>query len=238
VATVDYDYQKRHWQGVDNRRHPSHRAFAEPKLRFILQHLPPRAEPRSMLEIGAGNGYFSYTFDSAFALTCLDFSRNMLDMNPIPWERKVVGDAEQLPFDDDHFDVVFCGNLLHHLEDPLVAVRQMRRVARSHVVLIEPNVQNPLMAAFGAIKREEWGALKFTSRYVKALGERAGLRLRAHQAQGSVVPNKTPRALLPVLARIDGASPVGFYHVAIFDVSSRVTADVVGALLREREEGR
>jgi ubiquinone/menaquinone biosynthesis C-methylase UbiE len=221
IGTVGYEQQKNHWDRVAKRRDPDHpvvRAFAEPKLRFILEHLPPRTQSRSMLEVGAGNGFFSLFLEKAFILTCLDFSRNMLEMNPLPWKHKVLGDAEALPFPADHFDVVFCGNLLHHLEDPIVAVREMRRVAREHVILIEPNVQNPLMAAFGLIKREEWGTLKFNSRYLKRLGDRAGLLLRIHRAQGSVVPNKTPRALLPLLSRFDGASPIGFYHVAIFDV--------------------
>jgi SAM-dependent methyltransferase len=221
MASVDYDEQKDYWEGIEKRRTPAHpavRAFAEPKLEFVCQTLDHDGEPLSMLEVGAGNGYFSHTFASAFELTCLDFSRNMLEMNPMPWDQKVVGDAENLEYDDDAFDVVFCGNLLHHLEDPLIAVREMARVARKHVVLIEPNIVNPLMFAFGAIKPEERGSLKFTPGYVKGLGRRAGMGLRGFASHGSIVPNKTPMLLLPILRRIDGASPVGFYHVAIFDV--------------------
>jgi len=33
-----------------------------------------------------------------------------------------------------------------------------------------------------------------------------------------VVPNKTPSPAISLLQRIDGTSPVGFYHIAIFDV--------------------
>lgn len=221
MSTVDYDEQKDYWEGIKKRRKPHHpvvRAFAEPKLDFVRDCIGDRGEKLSMLEVGAGNGYFSHTFDKAFELTCLDFSKNMLEMNPVPWERKVVGDAENLQFDDDSFDVVFCGNLLHHLEDPLIAVREMARVARKHVVLIEPNIVNPLMFAFGALKPEERGSLKFTPGYVKRLGRRAGMRLRGFASHGSIVPNKTPLPLLPVLRRIDGSSPVGFYHVAVFDI--------------------
>ena len=222
MATVDYQQQLDYWETRKKRRSPSHpavRAFARPKLRFIVDALgcaPDRST--TMLEVGAGNGYFSVTFAEAFDLCALDFSQNMLDQNPLPPERKVQGDAENLPFEDDAFDVVFCGNLLHHLEDPVIAVREMKRVARDHVVLIEPNIQNPLMFGFGLSKREEWGSLKFTSSYVKNLGKAAGLRERAFTSHGSVVPNKTPGVLLGALRALDGSSPVGFYHVAIFDV--------------------
>ncbi len=222
MPTVDYDKQKAFWEAVKKRRAPDHPvvlAFAEPKLSFILGHLDVTGSSRPrMLEVGCGNGYFSHTFAKAFDLTCLDFSRNMLEMHPLPWDRKVVGDAEDLCFGDNSFDVVFCGNLLHHLEDPLVAVREMKRVARRNVVLIEPNTVNPLMFLFNLLKPEERGALKFTARYLKALGTGVSLRWRAQCAQGSIVPNKTPPQLLALLCAIDWAWPLGFYHIAIFDV--------------------
>ncbi|MFU8803950.1 MAG: class I SAM-dependent methyltransferase [Bradymonadaceae bacterium] len=221
MASVDYDDQKKYWEGMDKRRkayHPVVKAFARPKLDFMLQHLDHGDRQLTMLEVGAGNGYFSHTFNDVFDLISLDFSANMLEMNPLPRAQKVVGDAEDLQFEDDSFDVVFCGNLLHHLEDPLIAVQEMRRVARKHVILIEPNVMNPLMFAFGLLKPEERGALKFTANYVRGLGIKAGMELRGFASQGSIVPNKVPIFLLPFLSRIDGVSRLGFYHVAIFDV--------------------
>lgn len=222
MSHVDYDEQKGYWEGRNSRRSPRHpvvRAFAEPKLELILEHIPSaRSEELTMLEIGAGNGYLSHTLDSAFTLTALDFSPNMLAMNPLDEDQKVVGDAENLEFEDDSFDVVFCGNLLHHLESPIVAVKEMRRVARDHVVLLEPNRTNPLMFAFGLAVKEERGCLKFSRRYVEELGQRAGMKLRALDTHGAIVPNKTPRALLPLIRQIDGSNPLGFYHIAIFDV--------------------
>lgn len=221
---VDYNEQKNYWEGIAKRRKPWNpviKAFAEPKLDFILRTLPPPPEESgrwSMLEVGAGNGYFSFTFDQAFDLTALDFSQNMLDMNPLPAARKVCGNAESLPFDDDSFDVVFCGNLLHHLEQPLSAVGEMKRVARRFVVLLEPNTVNPLMFGFGLLKKEERGTLKFTPAYMRKLGADAGLTLLGFSTQGMILPNKTPEALLPVFESIDVPSIMGFYHVAVFGV--------------------
>ncbi len=40
------------------------------------------------------------------------------------------GDAENLPFDDDSFDVVHAHQVLQHVGDPVVALREMMRVAR------------------------------------------------------------------------------------------------------------
>ena len=41
-----------------------------------------------------------------------------------------LGDAYALEFDDDSFDVVHAHQMLHHLTDPVAALREMRRVCR------------------------------------------------------------------------------------------------------------
>lgn len=171
-----------------------------------------------MLEVGCGNGFFSAALNEEFDLTCMDFSKNMLEMNPVSREQKAVGNVESMGFGDNSFDIVFCGNLLHHLEDPVKAVSEMKRVARQNVVLVEPNTINPLMFLFNLLKREERGALRFTARYVRSLGIKNGLRIRAQSAQGAIVPNKTPESLLPLLRAVDWPNPLGFYHIAIFDI--------------------
>ena len=50
----------------------------------------------------------------------------------------VVADVERLPFADDSFDLVFVHDGLHHLEDPMVGLREMARVARRAVSVNEP----------------------------------------------------------------------------------------------------
>lgn len=219
---VDYDQQKAFWEGIGERRAPDHPAvlaFARPKLDLVLRALPAgSSRPRTMLEVGAGNGFFSHTFSKEFELTALDFSQNMLDKNPLPAERKVLGDGEPLPFEENTFDVVLCGSLLHHLERPIDAVREMTRVARRFVVLIEPNSVNPMMFLFGLLKKAERGTLKFTRGYVRRLGLRAGLELRALHTHGMILPNKTPPVALPLLTSLDRPYPLGFYHIGVFAV--------------------
>jgi SAM-dependent methyltransferase len=214
-----YADQKKYWEGIRERRTPSHPAvlaFARPKIEFIQGHIPAGA---SLLEVGAGNGFLSNVLAPVYDLTALDFSSTRLDLNPLSADKKVCGDAEHLPFADGSFDVVLCANLLHHLGDPAVAVREMRRVATRHVVLLEPNALNPLMFMFVLIRPEERAATKFTPQYLRDLGRNQGLALRAFASLGAIVPNQTPTSLLPALRRIDGKYPLplGFYNIAIFD---------------------
>lgn len=214
--------QEQYWSRPGKRRAPEHpavAAFAQPKIELILRALGlTRGERPTLLEIGAGSGYFSVPLLEHFDLTCLDLSQAMLDQNPVPAARKLQGDAQRLQMPDKSYEYVFCSNLLHHLPKPEAAMREMRRVARRAVLIVEPNALNPLMLAFSAIKPAERGALKFSAGYVKRLGRDAGLALRCFKTQGSIVPNATPRNWVAALKRIDFAQPLGFYHVAVFDV--------------------
>jgi 2-polyprenyl-3-methyl-5-hydroxy-6-metoxy-1,4-benzoquinol methylase len=53
----------------------------------------------------------------------------------------VAGDADALPFADEQFELTFCQTLLIHTEDPLQAIREMKRVTATggYVVALEPN---------------------------------------------------------------------------------------------------
>jgi ubiquinone/menaquinone biosynthesis C-methylase UbiE len=91
------------------------------------------------LEIGAGTGYFSLNLLQAGVVreaVCTDISRGMLDELertaarlglPVTTARC---DAQQLPFADDTFDLVFGHAVLHHLPDLDAAFREFRRVLR------------------------------------------------------------------------------------------------------------
>jgi SAM-dependent methyltransferase len=51
----------------------------------------------------------------------------------------VAGDATNLPFPDDAFDLVVCQALLINLPDPAAAVREFARVSRDRVAAVEPD---------------------------------------------------------------------------------------------------
>ena len=45
--------------------------------------------------------------------------------------------AEALPCDDGAYDLVFLGQLLHEVEDPLLVLKEARRVGRLRVAVLE-----------------------------------------------------------------------------------------------------
>ena len=171
----------------------------------------------TVLDVGAGNGYFTWLLEAWGPTIAVDFARTMLSQHPA--RLRVQGDALRLPFTDGAVDVAFCGNLLHHLDDPEGAVAEMARVASRYVILVEPNRNNPLMFAFGLLKPAERGTLGMHRSRLVSLIEGSGLELVASTTMGTVVPNKTPLALLPFLRLVDGMSPLGFYAIAVGRVS-------------------
>lgn len=209
--------QIRYWESFGQRRSPDHpavQAFAAPKVAFVRDTLPNSVE--SLLEVGSGNGYLSTQLAKHYRTVCVDFALNMLRMHPYPARWKIQARAETLPLADSSFDAVLCANLLHHLDSPIAAVREMARVARSHVVVIEPNACSPPMFLFSLFKKEERGGMKFLPRYVRSLGKKCDLVLVAFTKQGWVLPNRTPPAVVPYLSRLESFSSTGFYSIAIF----------------------
>ncbi len=213
-----YESQKLYWKSPGERRKPDHpviKAFAEPKIRYINNVIRKDQEgkPLSLLDVGCGNGFFTHYFEEFYTTYALDFSKVMLKNNSS--KKKICGSATQLPFGDDSFDIAFCSNLLHHLEEPEVAILEMKRVSREYVVLSEPNRNNSLMFMFGIIKKEERGTLRFSLRYMQRLIEGAGLRLICASKRGIILPNKTPSFLLPLLRRLEGEFAFAFYNIIV-----------------------
>jgi len=212
-------HQKDFWEIPKKRREPWHpviQAFVQPKIEQIKAVLSQNGEDLchlSLLDVGCGNGFFSYYFEKLLTTICIDYSNFMLLLNPC--EKKICASATKLPFVDNSFDIVFCSNLLHHLEKPLLAVEEMRRVSRKYVVLSEPNANNPLMFLNSLTVKEERGALKFSSTYLMDIALSSKLTVISLDSMGIVLPNKTPEVLLPLLKLLDGKLPIGFYNMVI-----------------------
>jgi SAM-dependent methyltransferase len=200
-------YRRTRYRAPDD---PLVAAYAEPKLDFVRRHVPLAG--RRVLDVGCGNGVFTTRLAAlAGRVLGVDISTHMLGQNPHP--DRVEGATAALPFRDRAFDVVFAANLLHHLEDPRIALRELRRCSARHVVLIEPNRWNPLMLGFALLVRAERGVLRSTRRRLVASVEAAGLRVAAQRVTGMISQNNTPAFLVPWLRRFDGEFRLGEYIV-------------------------
>ncbi len=210
-------FQKDYWErkSLEERRPPDHpvvRQYVLPKIDLVQEHIPLDQKTK-LLDVGCGNGFFSYYFDRICDTTGVDFSAKMLAQNPI--RQKLLMDAGHLSFQDMAFDVVFCHALLHHVEDMDGVLQEMRRVSRKYVVVLEPNRNNPLMFLFSALVPEERKALDFSKDHLRKKLEGNGLKVRAAFSHGMTVPNKTPTALLPLVKLLDFVQPLGMTNILI-----------------------
>jgi SAM-dependent methyltransferase len=78
--------------------------------------------------------------------------------------RALQGDLRDLPFADDGFDLVLCTEVLEHLPDPQVVVRELARVSRDHLFVTVPH--EPFFRAGNVA----------TGRYLSRLGSTPGHR--------------------------------------------------------------
>jgi ubiquinone/menaquinone biosynthesis C-methylase UbiE len=95
---------------------------------------------RSVLDVGTGTGVFAEAFAGlSLKVTGIDPNANLLRtarglVGPVTF---VEGIAEELPFEDDAFDLAFLGLVLHETDDPVRALREASRVARLRVAVLE-----------------------------------------------------------------------------------------------------
>ena len=79
----------------------------------------------SVLDLGSGTGA-AYEQLLNFETTAIDPDKKMLELNT--FENKVLGSAENLPFEDNSFDNVFCCFVWRNVSDTNKALREVYRV--------------------------------------------------------------------------------------------------------------
>jgi ubiquinone/menaquinone biosynthesis C-methylase UbiE len=108
-----------------------------PPTRQVLARLPEIPNAR-ILDLGCGQGNTTRCLaDALKPAVCigLEYDADLVEYaktrpdNP-PSVRFQQGDATQLTFADESFDIVFCRYLLIHMADPIPVIREMMRVVR------------------------------------------------------------------------------------------------------------
>jgi ubiquinone/menaquinone biosynthesis C-methylase UbiE len=105
---------------------------------MVTAGLEANHAPASVLDVGTGAGHTAFAFaPHAGSVEALDITREMLDeVERGAAHRSLsnvhcrLGDAEALPFPDDHFDIVTSRLCAHHFQHPDAFVREAARVLR------------------------------------------------------------------------------------------------------------
>jgi SAM-dependent methyltransferase len=123
-----YDTQREH-DRLRFERDPSKVFLSEAIVPWVLGAVLPKAR---IVDIAGGSGWYASRIVRAAPVTVvgLDISVSMIEQraeDPMLTEN-IVGDMETLPFDDGSFDAALFVGALHHVPDPLAALREAARV--------------------------------------------------------------------------------------------------------------
>ena len=195
--------------------HPVIKEYVLPKISAIQEYVNMDKNTK-VLDVGCGNGFFTYYFDKICNVYGIDFSEQMIAMNPV--KNTTVMNAENIGFMDKSFDIVFCHALLHHVEDVDKVINEMKRVTRRYLIFLEPNRNNPLMFLFSLCVKEEWRAMRFSLCYMKKIITRNKLDIIKAFSYGLIVPNKTPIFALPLLRLFNFPNPFGITNFLIVKI--------------------
>ena len=149
------DYQTRFWdQGG--------REYEDRAEAVALRRLLPRRGDL-LLEVGAGAGRNTPRYQGYARVVLMDYSLTQMQQAQARLGRDsryvyVAADVYRLPFVDGLFDGATMIRVLHHLAEPLLALRQIRRVLQSEGVFIleYANKQNLKAILRYLLRRQDW----------------------------------------------------------------------------------
>lgn len=117
------------------------------------RQIPVFIENGFLLEIGCGRGeYLAKMRDLGWNVRGVDVNQEAIDFAKNHYQLDVcLAGADNLPYDDSFFDVVFLKHVLEHLHEPIAAMREIRRVLKPNgqILITTPNTSSLGNRLFG-----------------------------------------------------------------------------------------
>jgi len=167
-----------------------------------------------LLEVGCANGPYTFEFTNVgFKMTGLDLSTKNIEeankrakVNNIKDIKFIVGDAENLSFQDDTFGGIISLSTLRYVPNPQKAINEMYRVVQKgkNIVIDFPNKRSPW---FNYLKPLLTGKKHihdhhYTTNEIKQMLQNAGFR-EIEAKRILYTPKATPSAMLGFMKGID-----------------------------------
>lgn len=170
-----------------------------------LGELFTRADPKSLLDVGCGEGVLTHKWAGALAprrVVGID-----LEDPPIQaeWAKRQAENldyrimkAEDLPFARDEFDVATAIEVLEHVPDPAHTVAEMARVASGHLLVSVP--REPLWRGLNVVRGAYLSELGNTPGHLNHWSKRSFVSLLSRH--GEVVEARSPFPWTMLLVRV------------------------------------
>jgi 2-polyprenyl-3-methyl-5-hydroxy-6-metoxy-1,4-benzoquinol methylase len=170
-----------------------------------LQELFEHAEPRSLLDVGCGEGVLVQRWAQHLGegrVVGIDLEEESIQAG---WtERKApnleyrVVEAENLPFATNEFDLATAIEVLEHVPDPEQTLGEMARCAERHLLVSVP--REPLWRMLNMSRGAYWSKLGNTPGHLNHWSRRSFVRLLSRH--GDVVETRSPFPWTMLLVRL------------------------------------
>ena len=169
-----------------------------------LDELLDRAAPRSLLDVGCGEGVLVHRWAQSLGdghrLVGIDLEEDSIQAgwaeHQAPNLEYRVMQAENLPFADGEFELASAIEVLEHLPDPEHTVGEMARCAASHLLVSVP--REPLWRMLNMARGAYWSALGNTPGHLNHWSKRSFVELLSRHGEVAEVRSPFPWTMLLV----------------------------------------
>jgi SAM-dependent methyltransferase len=171
-----------------------------------LDELLARADPRSLLDVGCGEGVLVHKWAQRLGETRrivgIDLEEESIQAG---WSQRTapnleyrVMQAESLPFADGEFDLATAIEVLEHVPDPEHTLSEMARCAERHLLVSVP--REPLWRMLNVARGAYWPALGNTPGHLNHWSKHAFVELLSRH--GDVIGVRSPFPWTMLLVRL------------------------------------
>lgn len=131
---------------------PIQRALINNFYKELFKMIKP-LKASSILDVGCGEGFTLKKLEEkkiGKRNEGIDYSEDAIKIGKKIYPKLALkrGDVYQLEYKDNSFDLILCTEVLEHLEDPVKAVNEIKRVAGKYIAFSVPNEPFFIMANF------------------------------------------------------------------------------------------
>lgn len=131
---------------------PIQRALINNFYKELFKMIKP-LKASSILDVGCGEGFTLKKLEEkkiGKRNEGIDYSEDAIKIGKKIYPKLALkrGDVYQLEYKDNSFDLILCTEVLEHLEDPVKAVNEIKRVAGKYIAFSVPNEPLFIMANF------------------------------------------------------------------------------------------
>ncbi len=121
-------YGKNYWAQRAKQYNQTNWVKNETLLEAYLSLIQDYDNLEQVLEVGIGTGVVAKEMvERVPCVTGIDISKEMVDAISHPSIDASIGDAHNLPFEDQIFDLIYMRNVIHYLDDPEKAINEIYR---------------------------------------------------------------------------------------------------------------